>query len=87
MGNCRAIAAAVAAPEECLTSLTSLTIGRVLAGRVSTLIPPCVQVTRYAGRLPASVRSEAGDVETVMLGSLSRLAASCELWGRDKELN
>lgn len=73
--------AAAAEREKCLTSLT---IGRVLGGRVSTLIPPGVQVTRYAGRLPASVRSEAGDVETVMLGGLVSSCRELELWGRQK---
>ena len=70
MGNLSAMAAERVAVAERGKCLTSLTIGRVLGDRVSTFIPPCVQVTRYAGRLPASERNEASDVATVMLGGL-----------------
>ena len=42
---------------------TSLTNGWLLASRVSTLIHACIQATRKAGHLPASVRSEACGVE------------------------
>jgi hypothetical protein len=93
MGNFRAIAAlagalgeTVAAAAEREKCLTSLTVGRVLGARVSTLIPPCVQVTRYAGRLPASMRSEAGGVETVMLGGLVSSCRELGAVGPTKEL-